>query len=69
MPVTVARLRGDDPEARAWAAAVGLAGRPAVLVRPDGHILAVATDADALAAFAQAIMCHVATPREAATWT
>ncbi len=69
VPVTVARLRGDDPEAQAWAAAIGLAGRPAVLVRPDGHILTVAADADALAGFAQAIMCHVATPREAATWT
>ena len=69
VPVTTVRLRGDDPAVRAWAAAVGLDGRPAVLVRPDGHILSVAADADDLAGFAQAIMRHVGTREEAATWT
>ena len=69
VPVTTVRLGGDDRGVRAWAAAVGLDGRPAVLVRPDGHILSVAADADDLAGFAQAIMRHVGTREEAATWT
>jgi hypothetical protein len=56
------RLRGDDPAVRAWATEVGLEDSPAVLVRPDGHVLSVA-------GFAEAIMRHVATPGEAATWT
>ena len=38
-------------------------------MRPDGHILCVAADADELAGFAQAIMRHVGTREEAATWT
>jgi len=62
VPVTTVRLRGDDPAVRAWAMAVGLEDSPAVLVRPDGHVLSVA-------GFAEAIMRHVATPAEAATWT
>jgi 2-polyprenyl-6-methoxyphenol hydroxylase-like FAD-dependent oxidoreductase len=69
VPVTAVRLRGDDPAVRAWAAAVGLDGSPAVLVRPDGHVLGVAADTDELAGFARAIMRHVGTPQEAATWT
>jgi 2-polyprenyl-6-methoxyphenol hydroxylase-like FAD-dependent oxidoreductase len=69
VPAAVVRLRGDDPEVRAWTAAVGLDGKPAVLVRPDGHILSVATDPQELAGFAHAIMRLVPTPREAATWT
>src|SRR5829696_5302244 len=69
VPVTAVRLRGDDPAVRAWAATVGLDGSPAVLVRPDGHVLGVAADADELAGFARAIMRHVGTLEEAATWT
>jgi hypothetical protein len=69
VPVAAVRLRGDDPAVQAWASAVGLEGRPAVLVRPDGHILAVADDAEGLAGFSHAIMRQVATPQETATWT
>ena len=69
VPLTVVRLRGDDPEVAAWAAAVGLDGALAVLVRPDGHIASVAEDPEGLAGFAHAIMRLVATPQEAAAWT
>jgi 2-polyprenyl-6-methoxyphenol hydroxylase-like FAD-dependent oxidoreductase len=69
VPVSTVRLRAGDPRVAEWVAAVGLDGRSAVLVRPDGHILGVAADADELAGFAHAIMRHVGTREEAATWT
>ncbi len=61
VPVTTVRLSGDDPGVAAWAAAVGLDDALAVLVRPDGHIVGVAADTEALAGFEQAMMQHVAT--------
>jgi 2-polyprenyl-6-methoxyphenol hydroxylase-like FAD-dependent oxidoreductase len=70
VPLTAVRLRDDDPEAQAWAAAVGLDGAAAVLVRPDGHVLAVAAGPDDLAGLAHAIMRLVPKPREEGlTWT
>jgi 2-polyprenyl-6-methoxyphenol hydroxylase-like FAD-dependent oxidoreductase len=67
VPVIVVRLRGQDPEVRAWATAVGLVGSPGVLVRPDGHILSVAADHDGLGGFADAIARSVplSAPRRA----
>jgi hypothetical protein len=47
VPCTVVRMSGDD--VRTWATAVGLADTAAVLVRPDGHVVALAADPEDLA--------------------
>jgi hypothetical protein len=69
-PVTVARLHGDDPDVRAWSETVGLDGAAAVLTRPDGHVLSIATDPDELGSFAQAIARLVGSAQATGTtWT
>jgi 2-polyprenyl-6-methoxyphenol hydroxylase-like FAD-dependent oxidoreductase len=55
VPVTVVHLATDDSRTARWATTVGLAGAVAVLVRPDGHVLAVAHSVADVATFGSRI--------------
>ncbi|MCV7277357.1 DUF3500 domain-containing protein [Mycolicibacter arupensis] len=54
-PVTVVRLDRDAPDVADWIKAVELTDVTALLIRPDGHILAVAHQPAELAGFEPAI--------------
>jgi 2-polyprenyl-6-methoxyphenol hydroxylase-like FAD-dependent oxidoreductase len=55
-PVTAVLLDPRDPSVAHWMNDVGLADSIAVLVRPDGHIVAIATDEDEMHGFERAIL-------------
>ncbi|TGD86301.1 hypothetical protein BayCH28_18030 [Mycolicibacterium sp. CH28] len=50
VPITAVTLNPTQPRVAAWMAEVGLSEDTDVVVRPDGHILAIETGADAIAA-------------------
>lgn len=55
VPVTVVRLDRNAADVAQWASDVGLASAFAVLLRPDGHILEIASSPQQCARFGEAI--------------
>lgn len=62
-PVSVVRLDPNADDVAYWMSSVGLHAASALLIRPDGHILAVAETPDEVSSFSDAIASLLSQPR------
>ena len=62
VPVSVVHVDQRSADVAQWMSAVGLHAASALLIRPDGHILAIAETPDEVACFGDAIASLLSQP-------